>query len=94
MTPAEISAACEGTIDAIGYTCDGGRNFSVRYEPDTYCAIVFAGEHTLVMPEVSTRRGPANSNGVAVLRRASRGATATLTGTPDGDYLNCRLIEN
>jgi hypothetical protein len=93
MTQAQIESACENTIDAIGFQCDGGRQFSVRNEPTTYCAVVFEGDHTYVLPLIRERGGDINTDGHVVFARNTDGRRANLTGTADGDFTNCHLIE-
>jgi hypothetical protein len=74
-----------GTLDAIGYRCDGGKTFSVRYDPDTMCAVLWSSEHSYVLP----RRGDVNTNGDVTFR--AEGNTATLTGAAGGPHTNCGL---
>ena len=77
-------------LDAIHFACNEGRRFTVHYEEESWCAVVFAGGEAYVLPQ--TVASPAlNTDGHVEFRPVRD--RATLTGAAGGPYDNCRLVE-
>lgn len=80
---------CESTLDAIGYTCTDGLQFSVRHDPDTQCVVLFLYDNTLVLPYDRAR--DANSNGAITFEQ--NGSSATLSRITSGAASQCEMVE-
>jgi hypothetical protein len=82
------SAPCESTLDAIGYTCTDGLEFSVRHDPETQCVVLFLHDNTLVLP-YDPATG-ANTNGAITFQQ--NGSAATLSRITSGVASQCETV--
>ena len=80
---------CESTLDAIGLACTDGLEFSVRYDPESQCAVLFLYDNTLVLPYDPTTG--ANTNGAITLEH--NGSSATLSRITSGAASQCEMVE-
>jgi len=83
------NAPCDSTLDAIGFTCTDGLEFSVRHDPDTQCVVLFLYDNTLVLPY--DQASGANTNGAITFEQ--RGSSATLSRITSGAASQCEMVE-
>lgn len=83
------NAPCEATLDAIGFTCTDGLEFSVRHDPDTQCVVLFLSDNTLVLPY--DQASGANTNGAVTFEQ--RASSATLSRITSGAASQCEMVE-
>ncbi len=83
------NAPCESTLDAIGYTCTDGLEFSVRHDPNTQCVVMFLYDNTLFLPY--DRASDANTNGAVTFEQ--NGSSATLSRITSGAASQCETVQ-
>ncbi len=80
---------CESTLDAIGFTCTDGLEFSVRHDPDSQCVVLFLYDNTLVLPY--DQATGANTNGAITFEQNA--SSATLSRITSGATSQCEMME-
>ncbi len=84
------SAACSHVEreGAFLWQCEGGKSFTVRFD-SREAAVVSTGERNFVLPPARSASGARYSDGAVEFWEHQ--GEATLSGTADGSYRNCRL---